>query len=186
VSAATDRTDAALQHALEQFYYREARLLDNREYRQWLALVSVDISYCVPSRVNVQVDNRARGEESMLGVERELETAGSMGCPLREETYVHLSLRVERAYKINSWAENPPARTRRIIGNVELLEAAGDSYRVLSNFLLYYARPGSANALYSGQRRDQLRLVDGDFRLAGREVVLDYADIALPTAGLLF
>jgi len=179
-------TDPALQLALEQFYYREARLLDNRQYRQWLALVAEDIRYCVPSRVNVQVDNRARGEESMLAVERELEDAGSMGCPLREETYIHLSLRVERAYKINSWAENPPARTRRIIGNVELVDVSAGGHRVLSNFHLYYARPGSASVVYSGQRRDLLRSTDGDFRLVQRDVILDYSEISLPTVGLLF
>jgi 3-phenylpropionate/cinnamic acid dioxygenase small subunit len=178
--------DPALQLALEQFYYREARFLDNRQYRQWLALVTEDIRYCVPARVNVQVDNRDRGEESMLAVERELEDAGSMGCPLREETYIHLSLRVDRAYKINSWAENPPARTRRIIGNVELVEGSATGYRTLSNFHLYYARPGSSSVVFSGQRRDLLRAIDGGFRLAEREVVLDYADITLPTAGLLF
>ena len=32
------------QRALERFYYCEARLLDSRQYQQWLALVSEDIS----------------------------------------------------------------------------------------------------------------------------------------------
>ena len=106
------------QRALERFYYCEARLLDSRQYQQWLALVSEDISYCVPSRINQQVDNRQRGTEEMISVERELQGSDSMGCPIREESYVHLMLRAERAYKINSWSENPPARTRRIVGNV--------------------------------------------------------------------
>ena len=43
-----------LQYQVEQFYYREARLLDNRQYRQWLLLLSQDIRYLMPSRVNVQ------------------------------------------------------------------------------------------------------------------------------------
>lgn len=185
-------TDAALatspeqQRTLEAFYYREARFLDNRQYQQWLALVTEDIQYRLPSRVNVQVDNRQRGEEDMISVERELESADSMGCPIREENYVHLMLRVERAFKINSWSENPPARTRRIIGNVELMAHSADEYSVLSNFHLYYARPGSTAVVYAGQRRDELIAVDGDYRLRQREVVLDYADIAFPTLGLLF
>jgi 3-phenylpropionate/cinnamic acid dioxygenase small subunit len=176
----------AQQRALEAFYYREARLLDNRQYRQWLALVTEDILYRLPSRVNVQVDNRQRGEEQMISVERELEGADSMGCPIREETYVHLMLRVERAFKVNSWSENPPARTRRIIGNVELMAHSGDDYSVLSNFHLHYARPGSASFLYSGQRRDVLLAAGTGYKIRRREVILDYADIALPTLGLLF
>ena len=34
----------------------------------------------------------------------------------------YLMVRVERSFKRNAWAENPPARTRRIIGNVELID----------------------------------------------------------------
>ena len=179
-------TSPEQQRALEAFYFREARLLDNRQFRQWLALLCEDIRYLVPSRVNVQVDNRRRDQEAMLSVERELEGEDSRGCPIREEGYLQLTLRAERAYKINAWAEQPPARTRRLVGNVELLAQEGSQYRVISNFHLAYTRPGCANALYSGQRRDLLLAAGSGFRLQRREVVLDYAEIALPTLGLLF
>jgi 3-phenylpropionate/cinnamic acid dioxygenase small subunit len=179
-------TSPEQQRALEAFYYREARLLDNRQYRQWLELVSQDIRYVLPARVNAQVDNRLHGNEHMISVERELEGADSMGCPIREEAYIHLMLRVERAYKINSWSENPPARTRRIVGNIELMARSDDGYSVLSNFHLYYARPGGETFVYSGQRRDLLLASGEQFILQRREVILDYADIELPTLGLLF
>ena len=148
--------DPAEQRRLERFYYYEARLLDNRQYQQWLALLSEDLRYVVPSRVNVQVDNRARGSEAMLSIERELEGVGILGTPLREENIFHIALRVVRAYMIYSWSEHPPARTRRIVGNVELMTRQEDRHHVLSNFHLYYTRPGSASVLYSGQRRDIL------------------------------
>ena len=122
----------------------------------------------------------------MLHPDRELEQDDSMGVPLREEGYVLLMVRAERAYKINSWAEHPPARTRRIIGNIELMEHDDDTLRVLSNFHLYYTRPGSREAMYSGQRRDMLKETPSGFRIERREVVLDYADIELPTVGLFF
>jgi len=174
------------QRGLERFYFHEARLLDNRQYRQWLALLSPDIRYLMPARVNVQVNNRERGQEDMISVERELEGADSMGCPHREENYIVLALRAERAYKINSWSEHPPARTRRIVGNIELLARNGEKRSVLSNFLLYYTRPGNENVIYSGQRRDTLLSQPDGFSLERREVVLDYANIELPTLGLLF
>lgn len=174
------------QRALERFYFHEARLLDSRQYLQWLGLLTEDVRYIIPSRINVQVNNRDRGQEEMISIERELEGEDSLGCPLREEGYLLLMLRAERAYKINSWSENPPARTRRIVGNVELMERDGEVLSVLSNFHLYYARPGNADAMYSGQRRDTLRLQPEGYRLARREVVLDYANIELPTLGLFF
>ena len=122
----------------------------------------------------------------MIGVDRELEGSDSLGCPIREESYVHLMVRVERAYKINSWSENPPARTRRIIGNVELVGQDEKTLSVLSNFHLHYARPGSDNALYCGQRRDILEEIADGYVIRHREVILDYSDIELPTLGLLF
>jgi 3-phenylpropionate/cinnamic acid dioxygenase small subunit len=155
------------QRQLERFYFHEARLLDNRQYLQWLTLLSEDVRYIIPS-------------------EHELEGEDSMGCPHREEGYILLMLRAERAYKINSWSENPPARTRRIVGNIELMEHSSDTLSVLSNFHLYYARPGSDTIVYSGQRRDTLLSQTDGFRIVRREVVLDYAAIELPTLGLFF
>ena len=176
------------QRALERFYHFEARLLDNREYQQWLALISPEIHYTMPSRFNVQINNRERGQESMLALENELEGVESMGCPLREETYIHLMLRAERAYKMNSWSENPPARTRRIIGNIELMAQEGGRLSVISNFHLYYARPGSESVFYSGQRRDVLlqgEVEKGGYVIRKRDIIMDYADIEVPTLGLL-
>ncbi|MBE9537760.1 MAG: hypothetical protein IMF06_01695 [Proteobacteria bacterium] len=176
------------QRLLERFYHFEARLLDNRQYKQWLVLISPDIHYTMPSRINVQVNNRERGQESMLAVENELESCESMGSPLREEAYIHLMLRAERAFKMNSWSENPPARTRRIIGNIELMSREGERLCVISNFHLYYARPGSESVFYSGQRRDVLLQPEeesGDYVIHRREIIMDYADIEVPTLGLL-
>jgi 3-phenylpropionate/cinnamic acid dioxygenase small subunit len=175
-----------LQHALEQFYFREARLLDGREYQKWLVLCAPDISYSMPARTNPLVDNSERGQEGMISVERELEGIESDGCPIRDESILHLTMRVERAYKPNSWAENPPARTRRIVGNVEVLEMEDDRISVVSNFHLFFARPGSANFLYAGQRRDVLARTDDGYRICKRVVVMDMANIEVPTLGLIF
>ncbi len=60
-----------LQHEIEQWYYREARMLDGREYQKWLALCDPAIRYIVPGRSNPLVDNADRGnEEHDLGRER--------------------------------------------------------------------------------------------------------------------
>lgn len=174
------------QRTLERFYFHEARLLDNRQYQQWLAMVSEDICYLMPARGNPLVDNGERGNEQMISVERELEDSASLGCPIREEGYIHLMLRVERAFKINSWSENPPARTRRLVGNIELMSRESHEWSVFSNFHLYYSRPGNDSVIYSGQRRDMLRVNADSFRIQSREVIMDYADIELPTLGLLF
>jgi 3-phenylpropionate/cinnamic acid dioxygenase small subunit len=175
-----------LQYAIEQWYYREARLLDDRQYRKWLELCALEIRYVVPGRGNPLVDNRMRGKEAMLSVDGELEGVDSDGLPIRNENHACLSLRVERSFKANAWAENPPARTRRIVGNVEVADVAGDRLSVLSNFHLHYARPGTRSYLYAGQRRIITVGAGEDFKIARREVVLDMATIDFPTVGLFF
>lgn len=173
-----------LQHTVEQFYYREARLLDNRQYQTWLELCSPEISYSMPARTNPLVDNREQGDEAMISVERELEGIESDGCPIRDENYIYLMLRVERSFKRNAWAENPPARTRRIIGNVEISQVEDNRFTTFNNFHLFFARPGSANYLYAGQRRDTLLRQESGFLILKREIVMDMANIELPTLGL--
>ena len=61
--------NAEEQFAIEQFYFYEARLLDGRQFKTWLTLLDPGIQYLVPSRVNVMVNNRDKGNESMLGIE---------------------------------------------------------------------------------------------------------------------
>ena len=184
------RLTPELQHSVEQFYYREARLLDNRQYQTWLTLVSESIRYVMPARTNPLVDNRARGDEAMIAVEHELEGADSEGTPYRNETYPYLMLRVDRSFKPNAWAENPPARTRRIVGNVEVSDVQEDRLSVTSAFHLFYSRPGSENFLYAGQRQDVLLREGGEqgetYKILDRVIVMDVAEIDLPTLGLFF
>lgn len=180
------RVTPKLQHEVEQWYYREARLLDGRQYQSWLALCHPEIRYVIPGRGNPLVRNLERGNEAMISVERELEGADSDGLPIRDETLPYLALRVERSFKANAWAENPPARTRRIVGNVEIVAADEQTLTVWSSFHLHYARPGSRSFLYAGQRRDTLARGEapGARLLLAREVILDMAEIAYPTLGL--
>lgn len=186
MSEASKSVSPELQLAVEQWYYQEARLLDNRQYKTWLSLCCETIRYVMPARTNPLVDNAERGDEAMISVERELEGVDSEGTPIRDEGHVHLMLRVERSFKANAWAENPPARTRRIVGNVEILEATDEQLHVVSNFHLFYARPGSRNFIYAGQRRDVLLRSGESFKIASREIVMDLANIEVPTLGLFF
>src|SRR5262249_60439609 len=43
-----------LRQEIEDFLYREAELLDERRYREWLDLLAEDIRYWMPMRRNVK------------------------------------------------------------------------------------------------------------------------------------
>lgn len=180
-------TDHELISRVEQFYFREARLLDERCFQQWLALVDEAIEYSIPTRYVHQPDRELQDTEEFLSVDRELErAAGGGGSPLRHEGYLETFVRTLRPYKTNAWAESPAPRTRRFISNVEVETLEDDSYRVFSNFQLFYSHNGDDNHTYTGGRRDILKESDGQFRLCKREIITDWDIITAPTMALIF
>ncbi len=189
-------TSMSIDHQLitrvEQFYYREARLLDERCFQQWLALVDEAIVYSIPTRYVPQPDPSLQDTEAFLAVDRELERAdGGQGSPLRHDQYMETLVRTIRPYKNNAWSESPAPRTRRFITNVEVetvesSDASVNEYRVFSNFQLFYSHSGADNHTYYGGRKDILREVDGQFKLLKREIITDWDIITAPTMALIF
>lgn len=172
---------------VEQFYFREARMLDERRFQQWLQLLDPEIEYSVPGRCVPQPDARQQGTEDFLSVEHELDRAnGGQGSPIRLDRYMQLMIRTMRPFKANAWADSPPPRTRRFISNVEVEAGEDEAYRVHSNFQMFYSHDGGHDYTYTGGRRDVLRCADGQFRIVKREVIPDWEVIAAPTMALIF
>ena len=170
--------------SIQQFYFREARLLDDRQFQQWLALLTDDVQYRVPARHVPMPDAQSRSTDAFHRAEPEF--GGEHEPPFREENYLSLGLRVDRALKPKAWAENPPARTRRLISNIEPVAVKEGEWQVFSHFMLTYSRHGRDNCVYTGQRIDRLREVDGQWRLSGREVRLDWSVITAPSLAVFF
>lgn len=177
--------DATLVSAVGQFYFFEADLLDERQYLQWLTLWTEDGMYRMPSRFVAQADTTHRGTEKFHAVVNELSRYSATESPLREENLFQLALRADRALKHNAWAENPPPRCRRLIGNV-MLQQHENLLHAQSNFQLIYSRHSLPAVMYSGQRRDVLVSEGEGFRIQAREVILDWNVITAPTVGLFF
>ena len=94
--------DSHLRHRIEDFYYLEAELLDDRKLRQWLDLLADDIRYWMPIRHNTLERPENIGDE--------LSKPGE--AYYFDDDKKSLKIRVERAYAKNAWAEMPPSRTR--------------------------------------------------------------------------
>jgi 3-phenylpropionate/cinnamic acid dioxygenase small subunit len=180
-------SDVNLICRIGQFYYREARLLDERCYQQWFTLVDESIEYTMPLRYVPMPDPQKQDTEDFLAVNRELDGAKTgKGSPMRRDHYMELLIRTVRPYKRNSWSESPPPRTRRCISNIEVEPIAEREYRVYSNFQLFYSHNGADNCTYTGCRRDILKETEDDFRLFQREVITDWNIITAPTMALIF
>jgi ethylbenzene dioxygenase subunit beta len=159
---------------VQEFLYREAELLDEGRYREWLGLVTEDIRYQVPVRV---ARERGAAESAVTGV-------ASNSFHLDEDKD-SLELRVDRLETGFAWAEEPPSRIRHFVSNVRVQPLGDNELAVRSSVLVYrsrWDRPG--HDLLSGERQDVLRRVDGEWRLAKRWVVLD--STTLPTLNLSF
>jgi 3-phenylpropionate/cinnamic acid dioxygenase small subunit len=180
-------TDFSLICRIQQFYYREARLLDERCFQQWFELVDPSLEYSMPTRFVPQPNVRDQGDEVFLSVDRELDRAeGGKGSPLRQDSYMETMIRIARPYNANAWADTPPPRTRRLISNVEVESLAESEYKVYSNFQMFYSHRLDDNHIYSGGRRDLLKEVDGQFRIFKREVITDWDIITVPTLAMIF
>ncbi len=177
--------DPNLLRRVEQFYYREARLLDERLYVQWLTLLSLDVRYVMPSRFIPLARGNTKEPEQIHALENELSGYEAGALPIREETYGHLAQRAARALKPNAWAENPPPRTRRFVTNIEVEPMSGDRVRAFGNLQLFHSQHGRPDHLFAGQRRDMLEQVGGAFRILEREVILD-SDIVRGASVALF
>ncbi len=152
-------------HAVEQFLYREARMLDDRLYMEWLGLLADDCTYVVPTRETVQA---VRGKPPVT-TDDEL-----AGLAYFEDDKLTLMAKALRLGTGTSWGENPPSRTRRLVSNVEVVrgEAPGELL-VYSNLVLHRSRRVDEVSQFVGQRRDVLRQTDKGLLLAKRLVVLD-------------
>ena len=159
---------------VEQFLYREARLLDERRFHEWLELFTDDVRYWMASRSNryppssqaITALGPDQSREANWDVEKEM--------AILDETRVTLEGRIARLDTGMAWGEDPPSRTRHIISNIEVEPGEGPSeLTVYSNFLVYRTRAETEQDLYVGARRDVLRRVDGGWKIAYREIVLD-------------
>lgn len=161
----TDRTvDDETYRTVREFLYEEARLLDEREFESWLELLTQDVEYTIPTRVNQE------GGESDRGT-----------LPSQHDNRHRLAKRIERLRTDYAWAEQPPTRTRHMISNI--LVSPGDEEDELdveSVLFLFVNRADTGETetyLLSGQRKDTLRWVDGELKLADRTVLFDHTTL---------
>ena len=162
--------DADLVRSVEQFLYREARLLDERRFHDWLALFTDDVHYRMMARSN----RYPRSSKAIAGMDADRLADDMDELGLFDEDIRTLTARVARLDTGMAWAEDPPSQTRHLITNVELAPDASDTaLTVHSNFIVYRSRGETEQDFYVGARTDRLRRIDSAWKIANRRMVLD-------------
>jgi len=156
-----------LKQEIEDFLYREADLLDERHYEEWLALLAEDVRYWMPMRRNVKVDD----------LEREF-TRECVDISWFDEGKETLTRRVRQIQTGIHWAEEPVSRISHLISNIRLVEvtpsvAEPAEVSVRCRFLVYRNRVETETDILVGKREDLLRRGEGEWKIARRKILLD-------------
>ena len=178
---------AEILREVEQFLYREARLLDERRFHEWLELFTDDVRYWMPGRSNrypkmskaIVILDPDRYNEEELSREDEL--------AILDETKETLGRRIARLDTGMAWAEDPPSRTRHMLSNIEV--EPGDTateIKVYANFMVYRNRSETEQDFYVGARQDVLRQVDGAWQIARRKIILDQTVLLAKNVSIFF
>lgn len=168
IGAARD-ADIAAWFECYQFLALEAECLDENRVTDWLGLLTRDITYDMP----IMQTQRRTGDP-----------IAPNGWHMKE-TFGSLESRVARLGTNSAWGEDPPSRTRRLIGNVRGGPWGGPDIDVRSNLLLYLGRGDSVEATVLGaERRDVLRRTAEGLRLARRTVLLSHTTLPVQSLGV--
>lgn len=144
-----DTVDALIQ--------REAALLDERRYEDWLALYAADAWYWAPHRPE---QTSPRDEVSLFYDDRML-----------------METRVRRLMTAIAHAETPRARTLRVVSRAAVAPSAeaGCDYVATAKFVMVEYRL-NGQRLYAGTSRFGLRRAGGGFSIAWKRVDLVNAE----------
>lgn len=153
---------------IQDFLYMEADLLDSRRFRDWLDLLTEDITYFMPMRRNVKFGQHAARENTPQG----------SGISWFDEDKWTLTKRVEQILTGVHYAEEPLSRICHMVSNVQLLAVRPDIQNpaeadVRSRFLVYQNRIEYETYTFVGKRTDTLRRTDTGWKIAKREIILD-------------
>jgi 3-phenylpropionate/cinnamic acid dioxygenase small subunit len=145
--------------AFEEFVIHEARLLDERRFRDWMALFADDGTYWVPA---VPGQQSPFDQASLFYDDRDL-----------------MKTRVDRLEHPRIHVQTPPSRTAHLIGNVVIEEAdqAEDEFSIGSTFIMVEYRD-DAQRVFAGRQSHRLRRHGDTFRIVQKRVDLINCDSA--------
>lgn len=142
--------------AIAAFLYREARLLDDRQWDAWLELYASDVTYWMPTWDDD--DQLTEDPHSQISL---------IFYPSRDG----LEDRVFRIKTERSGASTPEPRTSHNINNIELLATRGDEFDVRYNFHTLSHRYKATDEFF-GTMFVTLQRHGGSFRIARKKIVL--------------
>ena len=157
---------AAIDRArLEEFVMQEARLLDERRFRDWMALFADDGTYWVPA---VPDQQSPLDQASLFYDDRDL-----------------MRTRIERLEHPRIHVQTPPSRTAHLIGNA-VIEAADEARRecVVGSTVIMVEYRDDQQRIFAGRQQHRLRREGDALRIVQKRVDLINCDGAFEAMAL--
>jgi 3-phenylpropionate/cinnamic acid dioxygenase small subunit len=144
---------------IEEFLIHEARLLDERRFRDWMGLFSDDGTYWVPA---VPDQESPFDQASLFYDDRDL-----------------MRTRIERLEHPRIHVQTPPSRTAHLIGNV-LIESVDEAKRecVVRSTLIMVEYRDEQQRIFAGRQHHRLRREGDALRIVQKRVDLINCDSA--------
>jgi 3-phenylpropionate/cinnamic acid dioxygenase small subunit len=168
-----------LMREIEDFFYAEADLLDEREYDQWLDLLTEDVVYWMPMRKNVAFrdkDKDITAEDDLAWIHDDKGT---------------LIKRVKQIQTGIHWADEPISRVAHVITNIRLanpIASLGEGEKAMTKcrFIVYRNRVEDETDLLVGRREDTLIRLDGALKVSRRKIILDQSVLLAKNLTMFF
>ena len=141
-----------------ELVHREARLLDEQRWDEWLALYFEDCEYWMPAwKADGTLTSNPKTELSHIYY------ASRAG----------LEDRVVRIRSGKSAASTPMPRTAHIVGSVLPLDSSADRLCLASSWVTHVFFPRSRESqAFFGRSEHELALREGDWRIAKKKILL--------------
>lgn len=150
--------ESITREQVEDFLYEEATLLDAWRLDDWLKLLTEDAVYKVPSNDRPHADSK----DTLFIIADDIH---------------RIRARVTRLKDKSAHAEYPPSRTRRMIGNVRIVERNGLALKVEASFIVHRFRRNEGIRAFVGHYRYGLRIEDQQLKIARREAIIDSMEL---------
>ncbi len=146
---------------IEQTLYREARLLDQERYKEWVGMLADDIHYHMPG-----IETRYRRDKTD-------QVHDLTRMAFSNDNLEDLKKRLRRLETGTAWSEDPATRYTHLITNIEVIPTEKeDEVLVYSNFLAYRNRNEKDQDTLIGNREDIWRKTADGYKLAKRLIIL--------------
>lgn len=140
-----------LEREVERFLLHEADLMDGHRYQEWLELWDEDALYWVPSN------------EEEVDPDREVSIIYDKRAQLED--------RIFRMMGKHFHSQSPRSRLLRLVANIAIVEADGESVLATSRFVLGEIRGSRADSLF-GRSTHKLVRRSGRWKIAMKKIFL--------------